>query len=183
MTDGLIVTDDQLVRLGHRVLCLAFAWYEWEKFRREEQATDPIDSLLRFDDDELSSTLLSLASLARALDDQTSVLGEAGRVFPNGVGYLEIDGSRESLSPREACNKIIHASRVNIDTAVVDRNPIWDRWYRSQGHDVHGVFKAPALLLEGSRQNGKGWFARVELVPYAYATALGDVTRWNLAAV
>ena len=172
------ISDATLVRAGHRVLCIAYALYEWESLRRDSDP-DPLDDLLQFEDEDLSESLLSLASLARAADDERRTLDVTAKEFPNGVGMLTSRGKVIPLAPREACNKVIHAASLAVDLALTDRNQIWDRWYRSQGQDIEAEYKAPALLLEGDHFRDGPWSARLELVPFVYATALSLNWKWN----
>src|ERR1039457_859485 len=129
MPGGHIVSEDELIRLGHRVLCIALAWYDWDELRRDDDP-DPLDDLLRFDDEDFSTSLLVLASLSRALDDESNALGDAGRVLPEGVGKISSGGTKIVLTPREGCNKVIHARSRKIELSWETEHPIWNRWYQ-----------------------------------------------------
>ena len=173
------ISDTQLTKSGYRVLCIAFAAYEWDQLRRDSDP-DPLDRLLQSEEGELSEELLKLSALARANDDALNVLDQSAKCFPDGVGTLISNGKTIPLSPREACNKIIHARTMRFDTSRSDKNPIWGKWYASQGHLVRGDFKVPALLMEGEHFKTGPWKARLELVPFVYAVALPDVWQWNM---
>lgn len=175
-----LISDAQLIKSGYRVLCIALAAYEWNPLRRDDDP-DPLDGLLQFEDEELSEELLKLSALARANDDALNVLDQSAKSFPDGVGTLSSNGKTLPLSPREACNKIIHAREMRLDLSRSDKNPIWEKWYASQGHSVRGDFKVPALLLEGEHFQTGSWKARLELVPFIYAVGLTDVSQWNIA--
>jgi hypothetical protein len=181
LPEGHSISNATLIKAGHRVLCIAFSLYEWEGLRRDSDP-DPLDDLLQFEDEDLSESLLSLSVLARAIDEELKILEVTAKAFPDGVGTLTSKGATSPLTPREGCNKVIHATKTGIDLAFVDRNPIWEKWYRSQGHDVVGNFKAPAVLLEGT-QYREQWVARLELLPFVFAVALSQVWRWNTAAI
>jgi hypothetical protein len=180
ISDGHLISDAQLVKAGHRILCIAFAMYEWTRLRRDDDP-DPLDKLLEFEEEELTEELLKLSALARANDDRLKILDHATKAFPDGVGTITSKGETKSLSAREACNKIIHARKVRMDFAESDKNPIWENWYRFQGHAVRDNFKVPALLLDGTHFNGVRWKARVELVQFVYAVALKDISHWSIA--
>lgn len=173
------ISDTQLAKSGFRVLCIAFAAYEWDQLRRDTDP-DPLDRLLQSEEDELSEELLTLSALARANDDALNVLDQSAKCFPDGVGTLTSNGKTVPLSPREACNKIIHARTMRFDTSRSDKNPIWEKWYASQGQSVRGDFKVPALLMEGEHFKTGPWKVRLELVSFVYAVALPDVWQWNL---
>ena len=177
------ISETTLIKAGHRILFIAYAFYELDILRRDhDKDPDPLDELLKFVDEDLSESLLTLASLARAVDDERGTLGLTAEGFPDGVGTLAIKGKVIPLSPREACNKVIHAASLSIDLVYTNRNPIWDRWYRSQGHDITGKYKSPILLLEGSHFKDGSWSARLEVVPLVYALALSlNDWKWNTA--
>jgi hypothetical protein len=180
MRQAHFTTDESLVKAGHRFLSSVFAAYDFDLFRRDDDP-DPMDDFRRFEDEDQTEALLTLAAIARVTDDELKVLDGTKAAFPDGVGWLEeAPDQKAQLSVREACNKIIHADRVEYELAWSDENPLWAGWYRSQGHEVRGRFKAPALMLEGARKKER-WKARVELVPFVLATAMWDVGKWNFS--
>jgi hypothetical protein len=187
MKSGLQINDEPLVKLGHKLLCLFFSAYDFDAFYRESaeepsmRDPDPLDDLRQFEDDEISETLLTLAALARACDDDYGLLDIANSAFPNGVGTLTSDKGIEPLTLREACNKIVHAQSVVYDLAKGVKNPIWDKWYSDNGHSIHGDFKAPAIIINGARQNNKVWEARLELVPFIYGVSIENINKWKIA--
>jgi hypothetical protein len=181
MNNGHFISDDMLVRAGYGLLTSVFAAYDLNDLRRDSDP-DPLDDLRRFEDEVQTGRLITLAAVARVLDDDTKQLDGASSAFPGGVGWLEVSGRRTHLSIRDACNKIIHARAILYDLSWADENPLWGRWYAAFGHDVRGKFKAPALELSGSRGSSE-WRARVELVPFVIATALTDAYKWNLGGL
>jgi len=184
MRSGLLINNEPLIKLGHRLLCLFFSLYDFEAFYREPDArtrdTDPLDNFRQFEENEISETLLTLAALARACDDEYGLLDEANKAFPQGVGTLTEDGKVEPLTVREACNKIIHTQALTYDLAKGGVNPIWDKWYKDQDQTITGDFKAPAVIIDGKRQNGKDWQARIELVPFVYGVSIENINHWNI---
>ena len=185
MRTGLLINDEPLIKLGHRLLCLFFSAYDFEVFYRDldppVRDPDPLDDLRQFEENEISETLLTLAALARACDDEYGLLGTSGNAFPNGVGALTTDKGVEPLTLREACNKIVHAKSLAYDLAKGCENPIWGKWYKDQGHTVTGDFKAPAIIIKGTRQNGTDWEARLEIVPFVYGVSLENISTWKIA--
>lgn len=185
MKTGLQINDEPLVKLGHRLLCLFFSAYDFEVFYRDLDPPlrdpDPLDDLRQFEESEISETLLTLAALARACDDEYGILETSGKVFPNGVGTLTTDKGVVPLTLREACNKIVHAKSVVCDLAKGTENPIWGKWYKDQGHVVTGEFKAPAMIIKGTRQNRAAWEARIEIVPFVYGVSLENISAWKIA--
>lgn len=175
------VTDSTLIKAGHRLLCALFAAYDFPIFYRDDDP-DPLDDFRQFEDEEISENLLTLVAISRACDDELDTLAAIEPNFPNGVGWLKLEGSeKKPLTIREACNKVIHAKLVKYDLAWVEENPIWGRWYKDQDFEVKNRYKAPAVKLEGEHQSGKKWEARVELVPFILAASMWDMWKWKLA--
>lgn len=180
MRQAHFTTDDSLVKAGHRFLASVFAAYDFDILRRDDDP-DPLDDFRRYEDEDRSEALITLAAVSRVTDDEMKTLDGANAAFPDGVGYLQQADKRAALTVREACNKIIHATKVQYDFAWSEENPLWSKWYRTHGHNVKGRYKAPALMLEGAKW-GNDWIARVELVPFVLSTAMWDVGRWNFGA-
>lgn len=175
------ITDTTSIKAGYRLLCFLFAAYDFPVFRRDDDP-DPLDNFLQYSDEEISENLITLAAIARACDDELGILKNVEPNFPKGVGQLTPEGERsETLTIREACNKIIHAKVVEYDLTLSEENPIWGQWFKAQGYEVRNQYKTPALKLEGEHQNGKKWVARVELVPFILATSMWDMWKWELA--
>ena len=63
--------------------------------------------------DEASRILLQSATILRMLDDESEA--DVDERNPFFCGKLQRDTEEEELSLREACNKIIHARRINFD--------------------------------------------------------------------
>lgn len=185
MNNGHFISNDMLTKLGHRILSTSFAAYEYEKLYREADAVtrdpDPLDHLRAYEESEISENLITLASLARADDDQWETLKYGDITFPDGVGTLKKKGESNPLKVREACNKIIHANTMTHDFSRTERHPIWQKWYRSQRVDIKGDFLAPAIILTGTSQSGIDWEARLELISYVYAVSIPSINTWNLA--
>lgn len=184
MRSGLLINDEPLIKLGHKLLCLFFSAYDFEAFYRDPapyRDPDPLDDLRQFEDTEISETLLTLAALARACDDEFGLLKQGDTVFPHGVGTLTTDNGIEPLTLREACNKIVHAQSLTYDLSRGNKNPIWDKWYKDQEQSITGDFKTPAIVTKGTHQNGNYWEARIELIPFVYGVSIENISSWRLA--
>jgi hypothetical protein len=120
-------TDESLIRFGHRFLSTVFAAYDFDLLRRDDDP-DPLDGFLRFEELDLTEALLALAAIARVSDDEVRTLDDVGAAFPAGVGQLQKGGGSKPLSVREACNKVIHATKVEYDLAWTTENPLWGPW-------------------------------------------------------
>ncbi len=170
--EGHLISDNTLVKTGYRLLSYIYALYEWDSLHRDSDQ-DEIHDLTQFEDEEISENLVSLAALARACDDECGGLKRYDDHREGGVGSIKIDAEK-TLTAREACNKIIHAEKIQYDLVVSERNPAYDWWYKKQGEDVKGRFKAPALILNGKLpgKDGKPWEARVEIVPFVIAATM-----------
>jgi hypothetical protein len=177
---GHFTTDTSLIKAGHRLLSCLFASYDYDLLRRDDDP-DPMDDFRQFEEEEISECILTLAAVARISDDELGTLKAIESNFPSGVGVLDEGGKQVPLTIREACNKIIHAKTVQYEFGWTEENPIWGRWFRAQGHEVKGKYKVPALLLEGARQNGNPWKARLDLVLFILAAAMWDMWKWKLA--
>lgn len=174
-----LLSDDTLRRTGYRLLCSLYAEYEWKSLRRDDDP-DVLDNFLSESDSEISELLVSLAALARASDDALDTLSAVGKVFPQGVGRLRTQGEQQPLSPREACNKVLHATAIAWEFAVEERNPLYEHYYRSVGVDVKATFKCPRAVLNGEYR-GHAWEATVDLVPFVVAVANWDAWQWRFA--
>lgn len=166
---GHFISNEALIKTGYRVLSFLYATYEWDGLHRDSDP-DEIHDLCQFEENEIAENLVSLAALARACDDESGGLKRFDKQRPEGVGYLIVD-SKSPLTAREACNKIIHATKIKYVLHLTKRNPIYDSWYKKQGLKIKGNYKAPALILNGEKYS-KPWKARVEVVPFVIATTI-----------
>lgn len=173
-----LLSDETLKRIGYRLLCSIYAEYEWPTLRRDDDP-DVLDDFLSNSDTEISELLVSLAALARASDDALETLDAVAKVFPHGVGKLQINNSEEEpMSPREACNKIMHARSMEWEFARNERNPLYENFYQAAGADIKGDFKCPRAILHGSHR-GSSWVAFLDVVPFIIATANWDAWKWK----
>jgi hypothetical protein len=95
------------------------------------------------------------------------------------VGVLRSGGTEEPLTPREACNKVMHATSMKWDLATSSTNPLYERYYARQGHEVRGSYKAPVFKFQGEYRN-RPWEADVEMVPFIIAVSC-EAWKWKFA--
>jgi len=179
MREGLMLSDSTITRTGYRLLCSLYAEYEWNSLRRDDEH-DVLDDFVAESDDRISEDLVSLAAMARASDDELETLSSLDAVFPNGVGTLTVGAEVSDLSPREACNKVLHARKFHCRLELSDTNPLYEAYYRSQGQTVRGQFKNPILVIEGDHRRVP-WTAEIFAVPFIIATSGPGVHQWKFA--
>ena len=179
MREGLLLSGTTITRTGYRLLCLLYAEYEWGELHRDDEY-DVLDDLAAESTDLISEDLVALAAMARAQDDEFKSLSLLSSTFPAGVGSLESGGQTVPLTPREACNKVLHARKFYYKLDRSETNPLYERYYQRRGITRRGAFKTPKLILEGER-NGKPWRAEVEAVPFVIALAGPNVHSWAFA--
>ena len=179
MREGLMLSETTLARTGYRLLAFLYAEYEWKPLHRDDEA-DVIDDFVAESDDRMSEELVSLAAMARAADDELATLSSLSKVFPAGVGSLTIGGTTTPLSPREACNKVLHARKFYYRLVFSEQNPLYAAYYEARGINVSGQFKDPVLVLEGEHR-GVSWLAEIRAVPFVFATSAPGVHQWAFA--
>jgi hypothetical protein len=110
-------------------------------------------------DTEIPRALISTAVILRIVFDQNDrrrfrdfLSKKCGTLYPE-----HPKKTREDLRLREACNKIIHATRVHRDIVVPDAaiNP-----------DQEGLYRRPYFHLYGER-NGQAWRATLSIIDFA----------------
>lgn len=126
--------------------------------------TDPLESLQKeFFTDEVSRILLQTSIVVRILDDELEADPE--EKAPRHCGTLEQPSGQtpKPLTLREACNKLIHARKINFDIELVS----WEL-----ANPLLGVsWVQPRTFLYGYHQ-GIEWKATIEvikLIEQAYA--------------
>jgi hypothetical protein len=180
---GHFISEDRLKRLGHQLLCALFATYDFPDLYREvfpHHDPDPMDDFRALEDSEFSERLVMLSALARADDDERQTLSSVERVLPDGVGILEENGATKPLTPREACNKIIHAKTISYELDWSDKHPIWNRFYEKQSIQVQRKFKNPRIKVTGTTQGGREWKADINAINFLLSVSI-DYGKWNLA--
>ena len=180
---GHFISDEKLIRLAHQMICMMLASYDFPSLYREEYSyhdSDPLDDLRQFEDSDFSGNLVMLSALARVNDDEIGTLKSLEKNFPEGVGKLTENGKVIALTPREACNKVIHANTISFELNRSKEHPIWWRYFKKQGYDVEGNYKDPLIIIEGERQNGKPWKAEINAINFLLSVSI-EYGKWNLA--
>ncbi|WP_058502853.1 hypothetical protein [Legionella israelensis] len=175
--------SDEMIGLGHKILSLLYAYYEFDKLYREPSCRDPdvVDELRIYEEDIFKNSLLKLATLARGCDDTNNYLSNANKVFPNGVGDLKKNSQTEVLKPREACNKIIHAKSAFISYDTTNINPLWEGYLQEEKKPSRSqIYANPILTVKGTHRQDK-WEAKIYLVKFIFSIALENISAWNLS--
>ena len=177
---GHFISDERVMRLGHQLLCVLLAAYDFPNLYRGDGDPDPLDDLRSLEDSDLSERLVMLAALARANDDEHQSLTAVKKVLPDGVGSIEQNGTTKVLTPREACNKIIHANKISIESDWSEEHPIWHKFYKRQNAEMKGRYKNPRITIIGTAQNGQDWKAEINAINFLLSVST-DYSKWNLA--
>src|SRR5204862_7461789 len=90
---GHFISVERVMRLGHQLLCVLLAAYDFPNLYRGDGDPDPLDDLRSLEDSDLSEQLVMLAALARANDDEHQSLSAVKKVLPDGVGTIEQNGT------------------------------------------------------------------------------------------
>lgn len=158
VNEGIGTDFARLGLLSYRLLTIFLASKPLSKLRDGEYNSGP-DILAQHEQPEIEHLLIQIAILYRISDDNA----RAGRTL-NGpwnptVGRLYRDASKEEsgdLSLREACNKIIHVTKLRYD--VVDGEYPWQNYVQ------------PTLYLYGHKANQE-WKAELDVKGFCGALA------------
>lgn len=113
---------------------------------------DPVYKIQEVEEDEITRLLLTLAIHGRVIDDREGKFSD-GDDFACGLLQPDLDkDDRKALGIREACNKIIHATKIRFDLEE----------HREQ------TFLNPSIYLYGSSR-AKQWRAELEVVSFGKA--------------
>lgn len=128
----------------HRLLAIFLASRHFAELR-----DSTIHSIQEVEQDEITRILLTLAVVARTVDDREDrvfeLIGSDCGTLQKDIRNTEVD----VLDIREACNKIIHAQTVRGDVIELD--------------DIR--FFNPFIFLRGSL-NGKCWLAHLDIIKF-----------------
>jgi hypothetical protein len=125
-------------------------------FQRRNRKSHPLQEL--YDDHfvpEVSRILIQTAAAIRLLDDMA---GSAVVAVTFPVGELVTAKKKTTLTIREACNKIIHASFVKFDLGRLS--------------DTQIDFARPTTVELQGRKNKAKWTARLQIVQFVTAAAI-----------
>lgn len=171
---GFFIHDETLKLKGYVLLSQLLAMNEFDKLAYSFDAPDAVNELIECGDQELQKNIMSFAALSRANDDVRGGLTTHFEKHPKGVGTLTIaDQAATALSPREACNKIIHNETVKLEFEVTTVHPLYADAYAINGIDDDLEYRVPFLSISGQAQgkNGKKWEAKVNMIQWIFAVA------------
>jgi hypothetical protein len=133
----------------HRLVCIFLASKEFANLRDgPTHVLDTWDYLQEAEEDEITRILLSVAITARVIDDLADGVFD---FVADDCGTLEWANKAKPLTLREACNKIIHASKVRFDVE----------------HSAGGqAYVMPFIYLYGEK-NGVEWRATLDVLKFA----------------
>ena len=165
--------EDTIHQHAYILLCQLFALSEFEKLAHWGGPPDAFQTLLGREEPEFNKNIITLAALARANDDAGKGLGEYMKRNPEGVGKLTVDGNEQTLTAREACNKIIHSREANVKMTETQEHPVYAKIHRAKGIVDTTTYQVPLLHLRGRQtgKNGKEWGAEVNLIRWIIAVA------------
>jgi hypothetical protein len=149
-------TEAALLELS-RLLAIFLASKSFAALRKAHpEYPDVLDPLADAQDDEITRILLTLAIIARVIDDREE--GALDFIANEWSGELEEKVPTKAhilikhLGIRDACNKIIHANKVHFDLDT----------------DEHGQkYLNPFIYLYGERQDGGEWRATLDVLRFA----------------
>ncbi len=174
-TNTLETSLEVLQKKGYNLLSQVFTKYEFMLLKNPiGEYWCPIIAMQEDEDKHIFDSLVSFAAMMRVNDDLSGYSDKQLEHEPNGVGTLTKNGVSEPLSLREACNKIIHASTIEIRLDHLDTHPIYPKYEEELcDKDDWQKYKNPIISLIGS-QHGNDWAAELNLLNY--------VTCYQLAA-
>lgn len=171
---GFYIEEESLKTLAYNLVSQLLAMHDLDNLAYSPYAPDAVNDLLQFGEKEWVRNAMSLAALSRANDDTRGGLKEHLTRFPHGVGTLTIEGQEDKvLSPRDACNKIIHNTSVELDFEVTRDNPLYTEAYKLNWIQTDCEYRVPYLLIQGKGQGekGKAWNAKVNMIQWIFAAA------------
>jgi hypothetical protein len=121
-----------------------------ELMEKDGQFHNAIDNVGQYFDVETQRILISAATISRVIDDNEEEMFRL-RNFDTVCGVLIKDlknGTEKDLTLREACNKIMHATKYRYDV------------------DKERLFIRPTIYLYGSYKN-KDWKATLDIIRFA----------------
>lgn len=157
--------DMQAFRLDlYRLLCGFFSSGEFARLSRAP-ATEPLAELAaEYQESEITRLLVSVAATIRVIQDRDQsaikqLAAHCGYLMPD----LKSSKMKEPLTIREACNKIIHATRFNFDVKAL---PMTERGLPNPTHTLR-----PLLHLYG-KQRSTEWKAELNILQFTMANAV-----------
>lgn len=150
--NGCLLPRQSIVLELHRLAAIFLASERFAELRgAPQEAVHPIAVLQAGEAQEIKRILISCAAAIRSLDDY---LNKASDLFVYACGEIIFsDQTKEELSVREACNKILHASRV-VPGLVT--NSIGSCYFDGQ----------ITLFSEDPKHKRHSWEARLDVIAF-----------------
>ena len=162
---------DSLKEKCWRLTSYVFAQYDNEELSHPWKENWCIfeNDLQEMFDTNFYKELIELAGLVRALMDVESITVEDDK-FDISVGWLQNDGGEfKPLTYREACNKIIHASKYEVSLKYDTKHPLDNG--KSGYEKLEGdKFKNPIVTTIGSFKGGKKWTSKINFIKFIEQT-------------
>ena len=161
--EGLFFDQPTFRRDLYRLACAFFASADFARLGRAAD-DEPVSALAaEHQEDEISRLLVTIAATVRVIQDRDATASRSlqiscGRLLPNLANAKEV----EPLSLREACNKIIHATKFNFDIKPL---PHSERQLPNPTHVLR-----PLLHLYGKQRNAH-WKAELNVIHFVRANA------------
>jgi hypothetical protein len=146
----------------YRLVCIVLADKALAKLSVDARGAGVAELQARYRKVEITRILVSSAVALRIMFDRyPKAFGKLPQ-RPCGVLYPKWPGrTREFLSLREACNKIIHATDIKDDLVIPDK---------AQNPDEEGSYVQPFLYLYGTKESD-GWRAQLSIVEFVRGAA------------
>jgi len=157
-----------LVDEASRLLADVYAMAELQKVDFQMDGHDPFSDFWDVMNERIDRAVLTTSALARSNDEQTGGLANHVRDFPAGVGILVAGIRTTTLTAREACNKIIHATSGHWNYPSTNQHPILQTQLDERGVECTTIYLAPSIECRGQK-NGVRWKATIDFVKWIHA--------------
>ena len=176
----MFIAHDELIRdQVANLLGDLYTLYEYENYLIFGDPRDSFYELAGHIDARLGKQFLELAAFARVNDDSSGGLAHhATDIKPQGVGLLNEGGKKSTLTAREACNKIIHATGSRLSYIRTKQHPIHQHLLDGDRPKLKRNYIRPMLSLVGDRGEKKPWSATLDVIPWVHA-----VLHWSTTFV
>lgn len=146
---GYLFNIEIIIQDLHRMMSIFLASPHLAELRTD-LAGDPIAYLQQYEEDEITRILINSAITARIIDDlDKNIFEQANTICGELIENLDNPKNTVPLNLREACNKIIHAKKINYDTTEINNK----------------IYKNPLLYFYGNK-NGIKWKASLNVFDY-----------------
>lgn len=154
---GFVVDRLRVQLLAYRLITIILSSKELSKLCASLDDQTPFLMKQEFEQNEIEHLLLQIAILVRAADDSAKSGQTIGVSWNPEVGKLIQDtktNKKENLTLREACNKIIHAQKVNYE--LNRNNELWRTYVK------------PSFMYLYGKKNNKDWKAILDIKKFCF---------------